>query len=148
MIRMKIEGAEDLERALTRLSTRLSRSVLREALLAVGEPIRRDIARKAPREPGTPDLADNIQLAQTRVGERGDVSVGIGVPKSFFYDYFLEYGTVHASARPFYRPVFDGQINRTLEQLGQAIWTELAGKGVHRPTSILPGPVGSLGPRL
>lgn len=148
MISMKVEGGDDLVAALMSLSTRASRQILRDALMTVGEPMRRDIARKAPREPGAPDLADNIEIAPTRVGERNDVSVGIGVPRGFFYDWFLEFGTAFMSARAFYRPTFDAQVNRAINQLGATIWTELAGKGVHRPTVIQSGPVTSLGPMV
>lgn len=147
-ITMKVEGGDELVQALMSLSTRASRQMLRDALLAVGEPMRRDIARKAPREPGKPDLAEHVEIAQTRVGERNDVSVGIGVPRGFFYDWFLEYGTVHMSAQPFYRPTFDAQVNRTINQLGEAIWTELAGKGVARPTAFGSVPVQSPGSLL
>lgn len=148
MISMKIEGGDDLARALSSLSSRLSREVLREALLASAEPMADLMGQRAPREPGQPDLADNMQVGPTRVGEQGDVSVGIGVPKGFFYDWFLEYGTVKMGARPFYRPTFDSQVNRAISQLGDAIWTELAGKGIHRPTSVAAEPVSHFGPLL
>lgn len=145
---MKVEGGEALVAELMKLSTRASRQMLRDALLAVGEPMARDIARKAPREPGRPDLAENIQIGQTRVGERNDVSVGIGVPRGFFYDWFLEYGTVKMSAQPFYRPTFDAQVNRAINQLGAAIWTELASKGVSQPSGFFDGPIQSPGSLL
>lgn len=147
MISMRFEG-DDIAAALASIAKRASRTMLREALLEVGEPMRRDIALHAPREPGKPDVADVVQLAPTRVGEQGDVSVGIGVPKQFFYDWFLEYGTVKMGAQPFYRPTFDSMTNRVISQLGDAIWTELAGKGVHRPTSIGTAPVSHFGPFL
>lgn len=146
MISMKFEG-DDIARALAQLSQRASRTVLREALLGVAEPMADDMGRGAPREPGQPDLADNIQFGPTRVGEQGDVSVGIGVPRSFFYDWFQEYGTVKQSAHPFYRPVFDSQVNRTITNIGDAIWTELAWKGVSRSSSV-GGPVSHFGPFL
>lgn len=147
MISMKFEG-DDIAKALAGLSTRLSRKVLLEAWLAVAEPMAEDIERRAPREPGLPDLADNVQFAPTRVGEQGDVSVGIGVPRAFFYDWFQEYGTVTQSAHPFYRPTFDSWVNRAIDQFGNAVWTELAGKGIHRPTASSFEPVSHFGPFL
>ncbi len=127
---MKFEGGDALVRTLRELSTRASRDVLRRALLEVGEPMRQEIASRAPREPGAPDLADNIQLAPTRVGETGDVSVGIGVPKRFFYDWFLEHGTVDRGAQPFYRPTIDGGFQRAITQLRNTVWAELSKKGI------------------
>lgn len=148
MISMRFEGGDDLAKAFGQLSTRLSRQIVRDGLLTVGEPIRKGIQVKAPREPGQPDLADNVQMAPTRVGEPGDVSVGIGVPKSFFYDWFLEFGTSKMGAQPFYRPTFDTEAGKSLRRLGDLWWTELAGKGIHRSTSIAAEPVSHVGPFL
>lgn len=133
MIGMKFEQGDvnALARTLAGLSNRLQREVLRNALLNVAEPMAHQIERGAPREPGAPDLAANLQYGPTRiVVESGDVSVGIGVPKGFFYDYFLEFGTSEMSARPFYRPVFDSGSSRIFDQLGREIWSALAEKGL------------------
>jgi len=132
MFSMRVEGGDELARELNKLSVRLDRRLLTEALMEGGEPMRRLIASGAPREPGAPDLADNINLAPVRKQE-GDsertANVGIGVPKRFFYDWFQEFSTVRMQGKPFYRPGFDEKVPETLGIIGQALWRDLAGRG-------------------
>lgn len=134
MIHVRFEGGEELARTLNTLSKRLSNRIVKDALLAAGEPMRASVARQAPVKPGAPDLAKNISIAP-RNARGADVSVGIGpTKKSFFYDLFQEFGTVNHGAQPFYRPAFDEHVPTVLGKLGQALWTELAGRGISRPT--------------
>lgn len=146
MITVKFEGGAELAAALRDLSTRLQKSVLRECLKEGGEPMRQSIASKAPREPGAPDLADNIVIATVR-DQDNLASVGIGPGKYgesrryFFYDTMQEFGTVHSAAQPFYRPGMDETWPKTLKIVGDAMWRELAGRGIHRPTVTVDVPV-------
>ena len=148
MVGMRIEGLAELARTLNSLPQRTSRRVQQEALLDAGEPMRAGISSRAPREPGAPDLADNINLAPLRkqAGSE-DVSVGIG-PSSrfFFYDTMQEFGTSRHGAQPFYRPAFDAEAERVIKTVADRMWTALASKGIHRPTmpggSITGGPGG------
>jgi HK97 gp10 family phage protein len=140
-----IDGAEEIVQHLAGLSTRLTRAIVMDALLEGGEPIRATAARLAPREPGAPDLADNIRIAPVRKRPEDDVrtfSVGIGVPRAFFYDYFQEFGTVDHGANPFYRPAFDTHAQQALGIVGAAFWRELAGRGLGRSVTMPSRPFG------
>jgi HK97 gp10 family phage protein len=141
MFSMRVEGGEDLARELNKLSVRLDRRLLTEALMEGGQPMRDAIAHAAPREPGAPDLADNINIAPVRK-QAGDsertANVGIGVPKKFFYDWFQEFGTVRMQGKSYYRPGFDGKVPETLGIISRALWLSLAGRGVSQPSMSVP----------
>ena len=57
-------------------------------------------ARYCPRGAEGPHLADHIKITIVKTTGRDEPMVGIGVPKEFFYDYFLEYGTGHSPGSP------------------------------------------------
>lgn len=138
MFSMRVEGGEELARELNKLSVRLDRRLLTEALMEGGEPMRQLMENMAPREPGAPDLADNINLAPVRKRE-GDTertaNVGIGVPKRFFYDWFQEFGTVRIGGKPYYRPAFDAKVPEVLGIIGKALWRDLAAHGLGQTVS-------------
>lgn len=133
MIAMRWEGADELLANLQATSKAFQRETIEDALLEAAEPIRRDVSRTARRAPGLPDLADNIVAAKLKKA-RGlpEFQVGIGVPRGFFYDWFLEFGTVHHRPFPMYRPPFDAGVPGALGTVGAAIWRELAGRGISR----------------
>jgi len=128
MISVKVEGADKLMKALNELPTRVSRNVQREALKAGGELIRQHAASIAPREPGRPDLADNIGMAVARL-EDGSVGLAIGPGPSFFYGYFQEFGTRHHKAQPFMRPAWDAEQAKALKVISAEMWTALIRRG-------------------
>ena len=125
-----MDGGDKLAKTLQDLPNRVNRSVQREALKSAAEIIRSNVAAKAPREPGTPDLADNIGIATDVRPGGGDVGVGIGVPRGFFYDWFNEFGTVKQSAKPFWRPAFDSEGQRAIKVMAGAMWEALIRKGI------------------
>lgn len=131
MFTMRVEGGAQLAATLRTLSQRLSNEVLAEGLLdEIGNPLARDVSRKARRAPGLPDLAANIHA--TRLRSRGrEARVGVGSPKQFFYDWFLEYGTVRMPAFPFYRPAIDSHFPPGLGRFGRRVWADLVGRGVY-----------------
>lgn len=129
MFRMRIEGGDKLAKALESLSPRLSKKILREALIAGGEPMRRLTAQRAPRAPGAPDMADHIAIAAVR-DQNNQASVGIGVDdKAFFYDLFQEWGTARHKAQPFYRPAFDETAPESIQIIGAELWRQLTARG-------------------
>lgn len=143
---MKFEGGKELAATLAGLSTRLKRSVVKEALIGAAEPMRLRMQRLAPVEPGAPDLADNIIVSGGRGGTDSEgtekaQTVSIGPAKGFFYARFQEYGTVHHGAQPFMRPAFDSEAPKVIQKLAAAVWVELAGKGINRPMVDAVGPV-------
>jgi HK97 gp10 family phage protein len=124
---MTVHGGADLSRRLDAMPAAVSRKVLLAALTAGGMPIRDRAAQLAPREPGKPDLADNINIAAVRRKKDQAPTVAIGPSKQFFYDYFQEYGTVRHRAQPFYRPAFDSESVRSLGIIGQQLWAAIKG---------------------
>ena len=148
MFGWRFEGGEELAAAIRALPARTGRKVTQDAFLEGAEPVRRDIVRITRRAPGLPDLASNINLATLRKRAGDDpesVSVGIGTPRRFFYDYFLEFGTVRHGAFPMYRPPFDAGVPKVLGIVGAALWRELASKGVQRPTVVQPTSIQGMG---
>jgi len=119
---MRIEGGEKLAATLRSMPNRASRKVQREALSGGAEIIRSRVESAAPREPGAPDLAANIGIqGDVRRGD-GLVSVGIGVSRGFFYDWFSEFGTSKQSSRPFWRPSFDSEGPRAVKSIVADLW--------------------------
>lgn len=128
MISLKVEGGERLARELRGLSNRVSRNVQREALKEGAELIRARASALAPREPGAPDLADNIAVSNA-LPEDGSVGVAIGPTRNFFYGFFQEFGTSRHSAQPFLRPAFDSEGPRALKVIAAAMWDALIRRG-------------------
>ena len=125
---MKFEGGKELAATLRAMPKSQSRAAQYDALEAAAEPIVASARSKAPRAPGYPDLADNIDLFRTR--KRKDVSdtetgVVIGPWKKRFYGFFLEWGTVKMQAQPFLRPAFDENTKRSLGILETQLWANV-----------------------
>lgn len=135
MFSLHVQGGEALSRTLDAMPAKMSRSVLINALRAGGMPIRDRAAAGAPREPGAPDLADNIHIGAVRAREGQPPTVGIGASKGFFYDYFQEYGTVRHRAQPFYRPAFDTEAPNSLGIIGRELWAALLSARVPQGSS-------------
>jgi HK97 gp10 family phage protein len=136
VIALKFDGGAAIAKALETLPARVSRAMQQDALLAAGERIRKDAAAKAPVEAEStgPRLRDNfviqpIRRTPAQVAAETTAVVGIGVPRKFFYDWFAEIGTRHESARPFWRPAFDGNVAWAIKAIGAELWFALAKKG-------------------
>lgn len=130
MISLRVEGGDRLAKTLNELPNRVSRSVQRQALAAGAERLQQRVSATAPRDPGTPDLAANIGVTtDVRRTGRGDVGVGVGVPRGFFYDWFNEFGTSKQQARPFWRPAFDSEGPRIIKLVAAEMWAALISKG-------------------
>ena len=132
--RISFSGGNELARALATLSQRVNRQVRYEALERAAEPMRRTASRLAPHAPGKPDLRDAIEIQRVK-GEHGEPAVAVGPTRDAFYGFYQEFGTVHHGAQPFMRPAFDTEASRALAELGRAMWTALAARGVSRSGS-------------
>jgi len=146
-VTVTFEGGKELVEALGTLSQRMSKRVMRDALDAAAEPMRRRMSQLAPREPGAPDLAANIVVSTARPRAWASptaVAVAVGPEKQFFYGFFQEYGTAFHGAQPFMRPAFDEGVPRVITELTRALWTALAAKGVSQ-TVTTSAPVQSSG---
>lgn len=141
MVGLRIEGGQELARNLNALPARVSRRIMNEALRDAAEPMRARMAALAPREPGAPDLADNIVVSVAqRIGstEGGawrprfddkEAAVAVGPAKNYFYGLMQEFGTVRHGAQPFARPAFSSEASKALSILTAALWTAIAGRG-------------------
>jgi HK97 gp10 family phage protein len=134
---VSFEGGKELEAALGGLPRRVSRKIVKDVLLQVGEPMRKRMARLAPRSPGGKGrLAASILITPTR--KKRDLptptgqAVVIGPAAAIFYAFWVETGTARAAAHPFVRPAFDSEVQKVIEAIKAAIWVELAARGVHQ----------------
>lgn len=87
-VEMRLEGGKELERTLESLATDVRERIMREALLAAGEPIRQEAQARAPRSTGRLS-ADMVVAASDRYG--GSARVGPG--GDGWYGRFIERGT-------------------------------------------------------
>jgi HK97 gp10 family phage protein len=157
-VSVRFEGGDQLAAALSQLSQRVSKNLLRGVLQEVAAPpIQRAAKARAPRAPGAPDMAEHI-VVSTAPASGPAAAVAIGPSREARTDQpnrtyaqqgsYIEFGTEDTPMQPFMRPAFDEQAARTLGPIGDAIWRELAGRGISRPTvsapSVVSGPGSSL----
>lgn len=154
----RVEGGRELADALRGLAPRVRRSVAREALRDVAEPMRLQMARLAPRGQDAPHLADNIVISNaTKRDLKGADAIGVRVgPARLFhgayavrgrsgrtrtvgssvYAYFQEWGTSRHGAQPFMRPAFDATVQAVTGALGKVLWPILASRGAQRTARV------------
>lgn len=132
MITLQFDGGIELQRALDTLSSRISRQLKRDALAEAAEPMRKRMAQLAPFKAGKPDLRDAMVVSAVRGTDVNESAVAVGPTKAGFYGSFQEFGTKHHAAQPFARPAFDAEAEPALRVLADAMWRELAGRGIHR----------------
>lgn len=128
---MRIEGGAELATSLNNLPRAVRIAIVRDVLVEAAEPMVALARRFAPREPGAPDIADNIEIGRASAGRKdsfGDeksAQVAWGPVKGFFYGYFQEWGTVHHGAHPFMRPGFEGGAERAVSIIRDRTWEHL-----------------------
>jgi HK97 gp10 family phage protein len=127
-VRVTFEGGKELQSTLDSLPQAISRKIQREVLVEAAEPMVAAARKMAPRRPGFPDIADNIEVGTPRTSktEAGDkFSVSWGPTTGFFYGHFQEYGTAHHAAQPFMRPAFDGYKEKSLNIITTRLWDHI-----------------------
>lgn len=130
-MRMQVvtSGHDELIRAFDSMSKRVSTQVQRDALKEGAAKIQARASALAPRDPGAPDLADNINVATVRSTGGAEASVGIGSGTSFYYDWFQEFGTSRQAAHPFYRPAIDQEGANAIKVIGASLWAAIIKRG-------------------
>jgi HK97 gp10 family phage protein len=126
----RFAGGREMAKFLTDLPARTSVTIQRQALRAAAEPMRDDMARLAPHEPGAPDLKESMTVSNVRSGTdeiyASEVAVAVGPAKNRYYGVFQEFGTVHHGAQPFARPAFDLNVTKSLSILASFMWAAIA----------------------
>jgi len=123
---VRIEGLAELARALQELPRAVSRNVLRGAVNAGATVIRKEVIQRAPEfhgdvskghpPPGTLRKSVRQSFLRNESNERKTVYV-VSVRRKAFYWRFLEFGTAHQPANPFFRPAFEAKKMSAVEAI-------------------------------
>lgn len=133
---VRIDGLADLQAALQTLPVKIEKNVLRGALNAAGQVIRREAMVRVPIKSGA--LRKSIRVATRSKGGVVSATIRAGDAKAF-YAHMVEFGTAAhkitakkggllaigvasvqhpgARARPFMRPALDGQARASVETM-------------------------------
>jgi len=117
----KLEGFDDLHKALGKFSERTERQLVVTALRAGARVIIKHGAENAPVDEGL--LSDRkswmSKAGRYRPGEDITLIVGTKGGRKFgWYAHLVEFGTATARARPFFRPAFDEHQHEIVEAIG------------------------------
>lgn len=123
-VSIKLIGGEKIARRLQGMTEKLARKKLQSALEEGAELFRERASELAPREPGAPDLADNIGISALR-GSGLEKKVAVGPTKGFYYGSFQEFGTRYHAAQPFMRPAFDEEGEKAILVISNALGAEV-----------------------
>lgn len=88
----RVEGAAEMQRALSQLSAVGQATVLAEGVKKASEPMVRAAKGRAP----SPVIADGVRFIDVVHGKNGSVTAKVGLPggrKPWFYGLFIERGT-------------------------------------------------------
>lgn len=137
-MKFEIQGASALLARLNALPKALTRPTVLRALTQAAEPIRRAAAAGVNRsEVNHPHLKDHIVVSPAKSGHSREPAVGIGPATELAHRaFFLEYGTVKMSARPFLRPALDANAQKVIAAVGQELLNGIKrGESSGTPTS-------------
>lgn len=141
VIRTRIEGAAEMDRALRLLPKQIQQKTLVTALRAGARPIRDEVRRQVEGQ-GLVDsgrLRDGIGVETVKGNPQGAI-VRIGPVKKAFYGLFAEFGTITAPARPILRPSFDARAAEAIDRIGKSL-----GRAIERAAKKLQGPLAKSG---
>lgn len=130
-ISMRFSGGEALARVYASLPEAVSRRWQLEALRKAAEPLRAEMAARAPRGPSRVGrrfpvhLKDSITIMTMRQSVADDPTVAVGPSKDAFWGFFQEYGTVRHGAQPFAGPSFDARVMTMLDTLRDEAWSAI-----------------------
>lgn len=140
MTRQFVHGFKEADKLLAQLPQNIEHRVLQKATKEAAKEIKKEAIKAAPRSRGKQSKASkkykklfkNIRIVISKVarkkGRRGArIDTGDG-----FWGLFLEFGTVHMAARPWFRPAIERSKNNAIKVLK----TEL-GKGIEKEATKL-----------
>lgn len=119
---LTVTGVDELTETLRQaLPHAVTPDKMQRALVVAAEPMRARMAELAPRGDTPPHLADAMLISVDE--QTGAVEVG---PAWWaYYSFYIEFGTVYQSARPFARPAFDTGHQRALKTISGEVWTDV-----------------------
>lgn len=129
---IKITGAKELDNALSLLPKRLAKKVLVQALRAGAKPMLADARNGIPVDSGLTKKDLKIRAIPASESSVPAIAITGSTTKAgrSYIMRFLENGTSNMPAKPFLRPAFDNNAERSLDiigkELGQRIESEAA----------------------
>lgn len=117
-----LDGFDELEKKLARLSNRASGKTVKEAAKAGANVLRDEAATRAPKRSG--NLASNIDIEPHRL-QVGRAQFNIGFKQTAWYGRLVELGTQFMAAQPFLRPAFDAKKDEATRAVGDFLRREL-----------------------
>lgn len=121
---VRLEGADQLNKALRSVGNRAGGLVLQNAAKAGAEVISEEAKRLAPKDSG--DLAEGIDIEVHRL-QHGRTQVNIAPGKRQWYGRLVELGTEKMSAHPYLRPALDSKAEEATNTVGQELRAALKG---------------------
>ena len=120
----KIDGLQAITDRLKAMPDKIQTKVLRGSIRDEAVKLREIAKSNCDRfkEP-TGQLKKSIKVRNARTGDRNSIAFKVGPVsdkkkgKDVFYGRFVEFGTVHATAKPFMRPTFDSQAPAVLANI-------------------------------
>lgn len=110
---LKITGASALNAALLELSTDVAGRLGENSVRAGARVIAAEARQRVPVETG--ELKKSIRMFSERNRKAGERTAYAGT--RLFYGRFVEFGTVHQSAKPFLRPALDEGGQRAVDKM-------------------------------
>lgn len=132
MIKMKVEGLKELDDALSDLSLRHQKGIVRKALREAAEPIAEDARSKVAADSyHGGELLESIavstrlnrrQARQQRRQSQDFATVYVGPGERGPHGHLLEFGTAHSAPEPFMRPAFEANKMRAIDIIKKTLW--------------------------
>jgi HK97 gp10 family phage protein len=146
LVQLQVTGLDELQAKLQKQAPAVIRKVLRTGVEAGGEVMRAEVEANARRLTGF--LAEHIVMKITSseggsrataiIGAQADVgyapieqrssNISLDTSSAHFpavYDIFLEFGSKHQPATPFFGPAFEASAGDALDVLAETIWKGL-----------------------
>ena len=126
-IRVRVEGNEELRRALNAVPEQLRKGALKAGVEDAADLILGQAEANAPIDTGA--LLGGLHAKPVRSRNPNRVAVNVQTGKDTFYAAFLEYGTEHIPAQPFFRPALFQQGERAIAAATAAVKRAMATSG-------------------